>query len=163
MKSLQIRNLQKEDIPVIIKIMLQFPVTYPKAYVNSDKRGSILWLLKYVLSPEDIYDGGSFVLEVDNQIVGHVAYFRDTRCFEGGVYELRALVVDKKYQNKGYSEQLIKHVENELKKIGGRSVWLQTGRKEMVPYYKSMGYKLIGKYPNYWGTGKHRNTMYLEF
>jgi GNAT superfamily N-acetyltransferase len=159
MKSFQIRDLQKEDISTIIKIMFEFPATYPEDYVNSNKRGSIRWLLNYLLHPEDIYDGGSFVLEVDNKIVGHAAYLKDTRCFEGGVYELRALVVDKKYQNRGYSEKLIKHLESELKKISGRSVWLQTGRKDITSYYKSMGYKSIGKYPNYWGPAKHRYIL----
>lgn len=38
MSMLKIRNLQKKDIGVITKIMLEFPDAYGKDYVHSKKK-----------------------------------------------------------------------------------------------------------------------------
>lgn len=123
------------------------------------KRGGIQWLLNYALSSKDIFDVRNFVLEVDNKIIGHIAYIKDVRCFEGGIYELCALVVDKSHQGKDYGKQLIRHTETELKKINARIAWMQTGEKNKIDYYKKLGYKLIAEWKNYWGINKHRYVM----
>ncbi len=158
MRAFKIRNLQKEDIEVITKMMLKFPGSYPANYVNSGKRGGILWLLEYVLSPQDKYDARSFILEEDDQIVGHIAYMSDVRSFECDVYELRALVVDKERQGKDYGKQLFKHAETELQKIKARIIWFQTGKEE-VPYYEKLGYEFLFEWKDYFGAGQHRYIM----
>lgn len=152
---LKIRKLQKKDIKSVIGIMLEFPLAYPSNYINSKKRGSIRWLLEYALRSKDKFDIGSFVLEIDNKVVGHIAYFKDDRAFSGGVYEMRALIVDKKHQGKGCGKKLIESLEEELKKIKTRIIWLQT-EKEEVSFYKKVDYKLIAVYKNYWGKGRDR-------
>ncbi len=155
---LKIRKLQKKDIKSIVGMMFEFPLAYPSNYINSKKRGSIRWFLAYALRSKDKFDIGSFVLEMDHKVIGHIAYFKDDRVFSGGVYEMRALIVDKKYQGKGYGKKLIEYLEEELKKIKARIIWLQT-EKEEADYYKKLGYKLIAVYKNYWGIGKDRFVL----
>lgn len=155
---IKIRKLRGKDIVAIMKIMGDFPDSYPPYYVNSLKRGGIKWLLCYILRVKDIFDAAGFVLEDSGKIIGHIAYWKDVRCFEGGVYELRALVVGKNYQGKGYGEKLIKHAEKELQKIKTRMIWLQAEKKELA-YYRKLGYKKIAIYKNYWGKNRHRFIM----
>lgn len=138
--------------------MQDFPDSYPDYYVNSTKRGGIKWLLQYALSSKDILDVGSFVAELDGKIIGHIAYYKDVRCFEGGVYELRALIVDKNYQQKGYGGDLIAFAEKNLKEIRARIIWLQT-EKEGTPYYEKLGYSLIAVYKDFWGKNRNRYVM----
>ena len=153
----KIRKLQKKDIKAITQMMLEFSDSYPKDYVNSKNRGSIKWLLQYALVSKDKFDVGSFVLELNGKVIGHIAYYKDERSFEGLVYELRALVIDKNYQNKGFGTKLIKYLEKELKKLKARIIWLQTGKKSV--YYKKLGYKLVAIYRNYWAKNKDRYVM----
>ena len=155
--KLKIRKLRKKDIKAIAGIMLEFPGAYPTDYINSKKRGSIRWLLEYALRGKDKFDVGSFVLEANGRVVGHIAYFKDDRAFAGGVYEMRALIVDKEYQGKGCGKKLIKYLEGELKKIKARIIWMQT--EEEASFYEKLGYKMIAIYKNYWGKGRDRYIL----
>lgn len=157
-----IRDLRRGDIKHILKIMAQFPDAYPPLYRNAKTRGGIVWLLNYALSCHDPIDARSFVLEVDDQIAGHIAYLRDVRCFEGGVYELRAMVLDRQYYRMGYGEDLVEYLLEELKKIKTRLVWLQTGKYSMSFWHKC-GFKQIARYPNYWPKFRSRHILGMYF
>ncbi len=156
---LKIRKLQKKDIKEIIKIMTGFPDAYSKDYISSTRRGSIKWILSYILSCDDIFNSESFVLLSNDKIIGHIAYMKDIRSFEGKVYELRALAIDKEFQGKGYGKRLIKYIENELRKIKTEIICMQTGGKDEDLYYEKLGYKLLCEWENYWGDGKSRYVM----
>src|SRR3989344_256588 len=95
-----IRNLREGDVEAVLRIMSDFPDAYGASYRDSEKRGGIRWLFHYALSQNDPLDARCFVLELDGKVVGHLAYLKDVRCFEGGVYELRALAVDKDHQKR---------------------------------------------------------------
>jgi ribosomal protein S18 acetylase RimI-like enzyme len=155
---LNIRRLKEDDIDYVMEIMAKFPESYPREYLSSNKRGSIKWLLNYLLSPEDDYDGGSYVLVSWGSIIGHIAYIKDVRCFEGGVYELSAFVVDKDYQGKSFGKKMIEFAENMIRKLGGRIIWLQTESK--MGYFEKLGYKEIAVFPNYWGKGRDRHIKF---
>jgi len=163
--ALAIRSLEGKYIKGIMHMMLEFPQSYTKDYVMSRKRGSIRLLLKYLLSlsSENFNEGGSYVLvDVKDKVIGHIAYLRDERCFEGGVYEIRGLVVDEDWQGFNLSSGLLYHVLATIKNLGGRIVWLQTEKKEMEEFYKKIGFKLTAVYKNYWGKGRNRYIMSVE-
>lgn len=153
-----IRKAQSKDIQNILKLMLNFSGAYPAEYVNSKKRGSIRWLLENIIKAKDKIDSASFVFEEAGEVIGHIAYYKDDRCFEGGVYELRALIVNKKYQHKGCGTLLTKFIEQELKMIKARLIWLQTNKNE-TKFYQTLGYKVIAVYKNYWGKGRDRYVL----
>lgn len=160
---LKIRKLQQKDIKTILGIMKEFPESYPSYYVNSLKRGGVKWLLNYAFRVKDIFDAQSFVLETGGKAIGHINYYKDVRSFEGMVYELKALIIDKKYQGKGYGAKLMKFAERKLRKIKARIIWLQTNKKEAA-FYKALGYKPVEVYRNYWGKNRHRYVLlkYLD-
>jgi len=160
--TILLRPTTKKDVSKICKLMLPFPDLYAEYYVNSKKRGGIKWLLKYALKAGDEYDAKSYVAELDGKIVGHIAYYKDIHCFQGGVYGIRALVVDKNKRGKGYSKILIRHIENELKKIDARIAWMQTDKKSHK-YYLSQKYFLVCIFKNFWGKGLDRYVLSKNF
>ena len=162
MENIIIRSLTIKDVEKVLDILDKFPEAFSVKYVFSKKRGGIKWLLKYVLSADDIYDVGSFVLEIGGKVIGHIAYLKDVGCFEGGVYELKALAVCKDKQQQSYGERLIRHAENALMKIGGRIIKLQTGDAALIKYYENLGYKVIGEIKNYWKEGANCFIMSRE-
>lgn len=153
-----IRDLRKDDRNAIAAMMRDFPDAYPQYYVDSLELGGIRWLFQYALASKDPAEVKSFVLEVAGIRAGHIAYLRDSRSFKGQVYEIRALVIDKQYQGEDFGKILIRYTLSELKNIGARLVWLQTGKKS-VSYYKKLGFSLIARYKHYWGEGKTRYVM----
>ena len=161
-----IREIKKEDINKICKMMLAFPDSYAEYYVNSTKRGGIKWLLRYAVKSRDKYDVKSYVMEDNKQIIGHIAYMKDVRCFlpcsEEGVYEMQALAIYTGKTGKGYGKILLNHVENELKKIDARMLWLQAG-KQSCKFYLNQGYYLVGVFKNYWGKNLDRYLLFKNF
>ena len=153
-----IRDTRREDIDKICKIMCFFPDSYHENYVNSIKRGGVKWLLRYAIESKDKYDIKLYVMEKNKQIIGHIAYYKDVRCFQGGVYEMQALAIDSDKTNRGNGKALLKHVENELKKINARILWLQTN-KYFYEFYLNQGYYLVGIFKNYWGKYSDRYLL----
>ena len=156
-----IREIKKEDINKICEIMLAFPDFYPEFYVNSTKRGGIKWLLRYAVKSNDKYDVKSYVIEEDGQIVGHIAYLKDICCFQGGIYDIRALAVDANKTGNDYGKILLRHIKNELKKIKARMLFLQTS-KDSYKFYLRQGYVLEHIIKNYWGKGSDRYILKLQ-
>ncbi|TAN57572.1 GNAT family N-acetyltransferase [Patescibacteria group bacterium] len=154
----KIRQLRENDIKAIVLMMLEWPSSYPRGYVLSYKRGGIRWLLHYIVKEDNSLEGQSWVLEINKGVIGHIAYLKDVRCFEGGVYELRGIVVHEDFQKKNYGTKLIRHALKELRKIKARLVWLQTG-EAATQYYRKLGFELIAEYKHYWGENKHRYVM----
>ncbi len=160
----KIRLLQKRDISGLLKIMEEFSDAYSSIYLNSLKRGSIRWLFNYFLNCKDRKEVTCYVLLHNRKVIGHCGYLRDVRAFEGGVYELRALVIAKEYQGEKLSELLRNHIEEKIKKLSGRIIWLQTSSTNKVEknkYFKKLGYKLIVAYEDYWGDKRNR-LVYLK-
>lgn len=145
-----IRTLQKADVKKVQQLMLKDPDVYPKEYVRSRKPGSIFRLLYSIISVSDNYVGQSYKLVLENEIIGHIAYWQDQRRFLMPTYELRGLVIDSDYRGNGYGRELIKHVENKLLSINARDVWLVTGRDEHK-YYIRQGYEIVSIWYKYWG------------
>lgn len=155
-----IRDLKKEDIDAVLNIMSEFSKVYSDSYRNSEKRGGMRWLLEYTLAQNNVLDARCLVLELDGKVIGHVAYLKDVRCFEGGVYEIQALVVDKDYQEKGHGKKLMEEVIEVLRRTDARLVWLQTEMsKGTHQYYKEFGFQPIATYQDYWGAGIHRCVL----
>jgi len=162
MDDIRIRELRFEDIDSVIKLMLKFPDVYPEHYAKSRRMGGITWLLEYILEKNDRLEGNSFVLELNNEVIGHAAYRKDFRCFEGGVYEIMALAVKRENHGKGYGKRLSKFVKDELRDIGGRIAWLQTGNENTVNRYLLEGYSITGYWPGYWGDERVRYQLVCE-
>ena len=153
-----IKKTIKNNIPILMAMMEKHPDAYSKDYIFSDKRGSIASFFERALN-NDQDDCGSFVIEESGKIIGHLGYQKDARCFQGGVYELVALIIDDYFTGKGYAHKLTERVTRELGEIGARIVWLQTEGVDKEKIFERFGFKRQSVWPDYWGNGRERIVM----
>ena len=59
-------------------------------------------------------------------------------------YQIRGMAVLKEFQKKGIGEALVKHAENEIKKINGNIIWMNA-RIAAIGFYEKLGYIIKGK------------------
>src|SRR3989344_6845399 len=93
----KIRELQKSDRKKVLDLMNEFSDVFPPEYVNSRSFGGVLWFLNSSRSG-NIDQIGSFVLEVDGSVAGHISYARDIRNFKDRAFELKSVVVGASHQ-----------------------------------------------------------------
>ena len=75
--------------------------------------------------------------------------------------EVYWIAVKKKYQGKKVGTELMKFVENYAKKMGFRKIFLYTNEKmiSVRRFYEGLGYKLINKFPGYYGFPKNNTAV----
>lgn len=73
------------------------------------------------------------------------------------VFELDWLCVKLEYQGRGVGSALLNHVEEELKKVGARILYLETSStveySEIRRFYDKRGFFNVGLIPNFWKVG----------
>lgn len=69
--------------------------------------------------------------------------------------EIDWLVVAEKYQKQGIGKKLIQYVENRVKKLKFKSIYLYTSviHKQAIKFYLKQGYKKINEFPDYYSDG----------
>src|SRR3990172_10648068 len=97
----KIRELQKNDRKKVLDLMNEFPEVFPSQYLNGRGFGGMSSFLNFARSGNG-KDIGSFVIEVDGSVAGHISYFRDIRNFKDRAYELKSVVVGASHQKMGY-------------------------------------------------------------
>ena len=153
----KIRALQKSDRKKVLDLMNEFSDVFPPQYVNSRSFGGVLWFLNSARSGS-VDQIGSFVLEVDGSIIGHISYARDIRNFKDRAYELKSVVVGASYQKMGYGGLLVRYALEKLKKTEARFVYLVT-RKQTVIYFDKFGFDIIGLHEYFIDGNKKRYVL----
>ncbi|TAN58143.1 GNAT family N-acetyltransferase [Patescibacteria group bacterium] len=153
----KIRELQKSDRKKVLDLMNEFSDVFPPQYVNSRSFGGVLWFLNSARSG-NIDQIGSFVLEVDGSVVGHISYARDIRNFKDRAYELKSVVVGASYQKMGYGGLLVRYALERLKKTEAKFVYLIT-RKQTVIYFDKFGFDIIGLHEYFIDGNKKRYVL----
>jgi ribosomal protein S18 acetylase RimI-like enzyme len=71
------------------------------------------------------------------------------------------IAVKKKYQSRGIGKELMRFIENYAKKKGFRKIFLYTNEKMkgVRRFYENLGYKLINKFPGYYGFPKDNTAV----
>ena len=100
----------------------------------------------------------------DNELVGYVTL---KPFFPGYKHcEIYWLAVKKKCQEQGIGTKLMRFIEKYAKKNGFRKVCLYTGQnmKLTKKFYEKIGYKLVNKFPRYYGypTGNTTAILYAK-
>ena len=153
----KIRELQKSDRKKVLDLMNEFSDVFPPQYVNSRSFGGVLWFLNSARSGS-VDQIGSFVLEVDGSIIGHISYARDIRNFKDRAYELKSVVVGSSHQKMGYGGLLVRYALEKLKKTEARFVYLIT-RKQTVIYFDKFGFDIIGLHEYFIDGNKKRYVL----
>lgn len=98
-------------------------------------RHQVMWPEKptsYIKLPNDP-EGLHYGLFVDDILVSVVSVFS-----EHGDYQFRKFATLEDYQGQGYGTALLKHVIDQLKQMGAKSIWCNA-RADKVDYYKRFG------------------------
>lgn len=73
---------------------------------------------------------------------------------ENEQFQLRGMAVLSNFQKKGIGEKLVIHAENDAKNRNATLIWFNA-REIAVPFYKKLGYKIIGQPFDIGDIGKH--------
>ncbi|CCN47538.1 putative Acyl-CoA N-acyltransferase [Vibrio nigripulchritudo MADA3029] len=106
----------------------------------------------------DVFPECFFVLEVDNQVVGHIngcryhlpelpdELFEDANLHnpEGAFQTVFGLAVDPQHQRKGYASELTKHLIQICRQRELEGMVL-TCKEHLIPFYQHHGFVLRGK------------------
>src|SRR3989344_7849961 len=153
----KIRELQKNDRKKVLDLMNEFPEVFHSQYLNGGGFGGMSSFLNFARSGNG-KDIGSFVIEVDGSVAGHISYFRDIRNFGDRAYELKSVVVGESYQRMGYGGLLVRYALEKLKKTEARFVYLIT-RKQTVKYFNKFGFDIIGLHEYFIDGNKKRYVL----
>lgn len=131
---MKIRRAKKKDLKEIARI-------YREEY--SKKPYSEKWTEKVAVNHIK-YLSKHFtiiVAEENNRIIGAIAFFIFPWATELNGY-IEDFVVDSRIQNKGIGSKLLNRAEKEIKKKGGKNVWMEVNHKSKAfQFYKKRGYK----------------------
>jgi len=124
-----IRKFKTEDINKIIEIEEQ---AFPKTAYSKQT------FLNYGNSFPDTF----IVIETGDDIVGYIIFDR------GG--HIHSTAVKRTYRMKGFGRMLFMHAV----KYARKRLWLEVRSKNSgaIAFYKSLGMKITGKIPNYYGS-----------
>ena len=123
------RKFKTEDINQITKIEEQ---VFPKTAYSKQT------FLNYGNSFPDTF----IVIETGDDIVGYIIFDR------GG--HIHSTAVKRTYRMKGFGRMLFMHAV----KYARKRLWLEVRSKNSgaIAFYKSLGMKITGKIPNYYGS-----------
>ncbi len=83
-----------------------------------------------------------------------------------GVYDLYWIVIDRAAQNKGFGQRLLKYVEREVVKRGGRMLLIETSSQETygatIRFYERSGYELVARIKNFYRIGDDKLVFSKE-
>lgn len=92
----------------------------------------------------------------DEKLAGIASLFKHPTSFfeETQQFQLRGMAVLPEYQKKGIGDVLVKHAEKDAAERGGKLIWFNA-REIAVPFYKKLGYEIIGEPFDIQDIGKH--------
>ncbi|KAA5807919.1 GNAT family N-acetyltransferase [Thermoanaerobacterium thermosaccharolyticum] len=140
-------NITKQDVDGIIKL---WEYNFDKKYHIDRNR-----FIKNVFDDVDFYSDGSFILKIDNNVVGLIIVKLNNRNIEE--YEncawLNILLVDKKFRCHGYGTSLYKLSEKKLINLGIKKILLggdinnffsgiPEPSHEVERFFKDLGFQL---------------------
>lgn len=113
-------------------------------------------LIEQLLSDEAFHN---VIVEEDDEKVGYATFFEDARRKRA---RLITIAVIPGYRNRGLAKAMLSFLEKEMEKLGLRTVSLEVGTSNVpaTNLYLSLGYRIEGTIPNYYGKGKE--AFYME-
>ncbi|KDE48748.1 GCN5 family acetyltransferase [Geobacillus sp. CAMR12739] len=98
-----------------------------------------------------------FVAEENRHVVGVMGYEKD-RWGVQDIYWAIWLFVDPIWQRRGIATKLYGHIEEELRRLGCRKVYLDVGNESeheaAIAFHKANGFVLEGYLRDYWSDGE---------
>jgi GNAT superfamily N-acetyltransferase len=143
----------KKDKPALMEILQNTPEFKPSEVVVAEE------VIDSYLNDPDSYN--IFIAEADKSIVGYICY--GLTPLTESTWDIYWLAVDRKKQDKGIGSALVAFAEEQIKKVGGRLVVIETsakpGYEKTRHFYLNHGYDLIYRIPNFYAPGDDKIIM----
>lgn len=144
-KMVQLRDIKKEDIPFLIKIMEENEDT---TRFDAEK-----WYEQKISGKL-----GSEVKELailsQNSLIGVIGF-----CFEECKYVLTWFHLSKEFQKQGFGSQALSQLE---KMLAPCTIRVDTGYPKAVKFYEKNGYLVTKVMPNYYPSGSPNTVLIKE-
>jgi predicted GNAT family N-acyltransferase len=95
---------------------------------------------------DDLETTTHFGLFIDKNIIGVLSVFKNNNVIFNteNQFQIRGMAILKKFQRKGFGDELVKHSEEHVKSQFGKLIWFNA-RESAVPFYEKLGYIKIGE------------------
>lgn len=95
---------------------------------------------------DDLKTTTHFGLFIDKNIIGVLSVFKNNNVIFNteNQFQIRGMAILKKFQRKGFGDELVKHSEEHVKSQFGKLIWFNA-RESAVPFYEKLGYIKIGE------------------
>ena len=151
-KEARIRKLEPGDKPRIAEIVAS------SGNFNDVEKTTALELVDEALAGGEKSGYLIVVLEDGKKspvVMGYACY--GPTPLTQGVYDLYWIVVDPVLQGKGFGQRLLKYVERDVVKRGGRMLLIETSSHETygatIRFYERSGYELVARIKNFYRIG----------
>jgi ribosomal protein S18 acetylase RimI-like enzyme len=143
--KIRIRKMKKTDIPVIGRIVSRVLSCSDAKKAREDMTEQ---------SKELYPDEGSFVAEINGQVIGLIGYWRLSH-FPKNVAWLDWFAVDKEYENHGIGSELLNHMLHILSKKNFKILCCERSSKDKCSekFYKDHKFIECGRIKKYWEDG----------
>ena len=159
-RKMRIRKLEPGDRPRIAEIVVS------SGNFNDVEIATALELVDEALA-EDEKSGYMIVVLEDGEtpVVKGYACYGPTPLTQG-VYDLYWIAVDPADQGKGFGQRLLKYVEQDVVKRGGRMLLIETSSHETygatIRFYERSGYELVARIKNFYRIGDDKLVFSKE-
>ncbi len=159
-RRVRIRKLEPGDRPRIAEIVRS------SGNFNDEEISTALELVDEALA-EGEKSGYLIVVLEDgkNPVVKGYACYGPTPLTQG-VYDLYWIAVDPAAQGKGFGQRLLKFVERDVVKRGGRMLLIETSSHETygatIRFYERSGYELVARIKNFYRIGHDKLVFSKE-
>ncbi len=99
----------------------------------------------------------SFVALNENKLIGCSSGLANKNGKEySGWFYLTDLFVEKEFRDQGLGSNLLKKIEERIKKLGVKNIWLWTSGSSSLRFYKRHGYKQFTEMENWYSDKSSR-------
>jgi len=159
--ELNIRRLELRDRPFIEKMVIA------TGKFTDVEASTALELVDEALARGDESGYLFAVLEYgkrDRAVQGYACY--GPTPLTQGVYDLYWIVVDPASQGKGFGGYLLRYVETDVLRLGGRMILIETSSQESygatIRFYEKAGYELVARIKNFYRIGDDKLVFSKE-
>ena len=149
MAATSIRPLTVKEKSSVMRILQTTPEFLPPEVVIAEE------LIDAFLEDEKTSGYYIYIAEHDGEIAGYVCY-GNTPLTEA-TWDLYWIAVANNKQGFGIGRSLMKHAEDDIRRIGGRLVMVETSGKpeynKTRRFYDSMNYQKVCQIPDYYAPG----------
>lgn len=140
---LKIRGLNKKDIPICVKLVLETKV--------SSRRSEASKIMELSLDPGIRFlNPDYYVLESENKIIGISGLYYDYEDPKDVLW-MDYFAVSPKFQRRGYGKKMLNNLEKICEKKKIKMLCVFTDKDGAINFYKKNGFKIYGKIENYYG------------